>query len=232
MPIAKLSMKILAIEFSSEDRSVAVLDTANDAATAQLTPANHVLSRVCERGGRRAIDLVEQVLIKAGCEREEIDCIAVGIGPGSYTGIRGSISLAQGWQLGRGIKLLGVSSVECLAAQAQEGGLAGTVWIVIDAQRNEFYLAGYEIGADGFKEIEPLRLVAASEVERLCGAGECVVGPDASLRFPQARNFSPDAATLARLAGKRSDYVPGSRLEPIYLRQTDFKKAPPRRVIE
>ena len=59
--------------------------------------------------------------------------IAVGLGPGSYTGIRAAIAVAQGWQLARGIKLLGINSVECLAAQAQAGKIFGRVNVVIDA---------------------------------------------------------------------------------------------------
>ncbi len=258
-------MKILAVEFSSEDRSVAVLDDRNGTV---------VVSRVCERGGRRALELVEAALSKAGCAREEIGCLAVGVGPGSYAGIRGAIALAQGWQLGRGIKLLAIGSAECLAAQAREDKLFGPVHVVIDAQRNEFYLATYEItsgaaipaieraetekkllrtgvfleGAalsapradyrscgrflEGFREIVPLHLVPMEEVRRLCVAGEKVMGPDAGEVFPLARSVSPDAATLARLACGRSDFLPGNKLEPIYLRLTDFKKAPPRRIIQ
>lgn len=215
-------MKILAVEFSSEDRSVAVLDDQSGGA---------VLSRVCERGGRRALELVEAALSQAGCEREEIECLAVGIGPGSYTGIRGSISLAQGWQLGRGIKLLAVSSAECVAARAREEKIFGRVNVVIDAQRNEFYLAGYEISPEAAREIEPLHLVSIEEVQQLCQAGEAVIGPDAGQVLAQAKSVSPDAATLARLACGRSDFLAGDKLEPIYLRLADFKKAPPRRII-
>ena len=71
-----------------------------------------------------------------------------------------AISIAQGWQLARGVKLLGIGSVECLAAQAQAEKIFGRVNVVIDAQRGEFYLANYEISADGVKEIEPLKIVA------------------------------------------------------------------------
>ena len=76
--------------------------------------------------------MIESALRQAGLEREEIECIAVGLGPGSYTGIRAAIALAQGWQLARGVKLLGVSSAECLATQAQAelftGVAAISVW--------------------------------------------------------------------------------------------------------
>src|SRR4030095_14345365 len=127
-------MKILALEFSSAQRSVAVLE-----ANLPTNPAT--LSEIVEGEGRmtNALPLVEHSLLEAGLELEQIDCLAVGIGPGSYTGIRSAIALAQGWQLARAIKLLAISSVECIAEEARLLGLRGRTHIVVDAQRNEFY---------------------------------------------------------------------------------------------
>src|SRR5277367_3825017 len=102
-------MKILAVEFSSTERSVAVVQCAGADASGPL-----VLGRASETNDHRALALVEEALKQAGCEREEIETIAVGLGPGSYTGIRGAIAFAQGWHLGRGVQLIGISSVECL----------------------------------------------------------------------------------------------------------------------
>jgi len=213
-------MKILAVEFSSEVRSIALLD------------GETVLAQSAESGGRRTIGLVEEVLQKAGCEREAVETIAVGLGPGSYTGIRGAIAFAQGWQLGREVNLIGISSVECLAARAELENIFGLVDIVVDAQRNEFYLARYEIKAGAHHEIEPLRLAALAEISQRDAAGEKIVGPDIGSWFPRAANLYPDAAVLGRRARARSDFISGDKLEPIYLRETAFKKAPPLRVIE
>ena len=190
-----------------------------------------LLGQASERGGRRAIELVEQALASAKCEREDIECLVIGRGPGSYTGIRGAISLAQGWQLGREVKILGISTAECLAAQARVEKPSGTVWIVIDAQRNEFYLTKWEFSEQGLRELDPLHLVPAAEVESLCRAGERVIGPDIEQWFPSAKNVFPDAAMLGRLAAGRSDFVRGEELTPIYLRLTEFVKAPPPRII-
>ena len=217
-------MKILAVEFSSLVRSVAILERRSEAPP--TLPA-----RVAETGGRRALGLVSEALEAAHCEREDLEVIAVGIGPGSYTGIRGAIALAQGWQLGRGVRLLGVSSVECLAAQAAAEQIFGVVNIVIDAQRNEFYLAKYEITTAQWRETETLRLAPVAEIEKLTQAGQIIIGPEAHAWFPSARDLYPDAAVLGRLACSRHDYVPGEKLEPIYLRETSFVKAPPVRVI-
>ena len=205
-------MTILAFEFSSEQRSVA------------LARNGSILSEAMETGGYRvtnAFGLLEKVLAAAKISRDEIEAIAVGLGPGSYTGIRAAIAIAQGWQLARGVKLLGVSSAECLAAQAQVEKIFGRVNVVIDAQRGEFYLAGWEISAAVCREISPLKIVSAAEIEVRKAGGEICVGPE--LRPA----LFPSAAMVARLASTRTDFMPGEKLEPIYLRETTFVKAAP-----
>src|SRR5207244_1717411 len=119
--------------------------------------------------------------------------------PGSYTGIRSAIALAQGWQLACGsgqIRLLGVSSVECLAAQAQVDGLSGRVNVMIDAQPDEFYLAGYDVSVEGRHEIEPLRLAALAEAQAREKAGQIIVGPEVTKWLAGGRVIFPRAATL------------------------------------
>lgn len=178
-----------------------------------------------------AFSLIEQALLAAQLEREQIECVAIGLGPGSYTGIRVAISVAQGWQLALGVRLLGLSSVECLAAQAHADGHTGRVNIALDAQRNELYLSGYDLTADGWREVEPLRLATLTEAHALAGQGGLFIGPEVKRWFPEGREVFPDAAVLARLAAARTDFIPGEKLEPVYLRETSFVKAPPPRVI-
>jgi len=216
-----LFMTILALEFSSPQRSVAIVR------------AGRVLSEAGETGGRgtNAFGMIEKALAEAKIEREEIEVVAAGLGPGSYTGIRSAIALAQGWQLARGVKLLGVSSAECLAAQAPAEKLFGRVDVMIDAQRNEFYLAVYEISEGGWREIEPLRILTFAEVQARADVEEIMIGPEVTHWFPNGRTVFPRAAALAKLAADRNDFVTGQKLEPIYLRATNFVKAPPRNPI-
>jgi tRNA threonylcarbamoyladenosine biosynthesis protein TsaB len=212
-------MKILAIEFSSERRSVAICADGQ------------VRGRAEETGGResKAFHLIERALSDAKLEREAIDCLTVGLGPGSYTGIRLAISIAQGWQVARSVRLLGIGTVECLAAQAQAQKLFGRVNIVIDAQRNEFYFASYGLSASERSVIEPLRLLALDEATVRCATGITLVWPDLPGRLPGSRVLLPDAGTLGLLAMTRADFVSGDKLEPVYLRETNFVKAPPLR---
>ena len=185
-------MKILAVEFSSDQRSVAVAVDGKILATAAETATR----------ATHAFALIEQALAEARLEREQIECLALGLGPGSYTGIRSAIALAQGWQLARPIKLLGVASVECLAAEAQANGWFGKV-----------------------------NLATLDEVRSQSSAGEIIIGPGVNRWFSEGRALFPSAASLGRLAASRADFLPGEKLEPIYLRETNFVKAPPLRVL-
>jgi tRNA threonylcarbamoyl adenosine modification protein YeaZ len=222
-------MKILALEFSSPQRSIAIVQPP----ASRGPHAAPSVSEVIETGGRatKAIGMIEQALREAQLEREQIDCVAVGLGPGSYTGIRAGIAFAQGWQLARNVKLLGVSSVESIAEQARTDGLIGYINIVIDAQRNEFYLAQYAPGEKGWSEVQPLHLATLAEVQQIDRAGQALIGPEVTKWFPGGRIVFPRAAVLGQIALRRNNFVPGEKLEPIYLRETSFVKAPPPRMM-
>lgn len=208
-------MKILALEFSSARRGVAVLEedrVLGVAEAAGITPG--------------PLALVESALKSAQTEREQIECIAVGLGPGSYTGVRSAIALAQGWQLALGVKLLGVSSADVLAATAQAAGMTGRVVSVIDAQRREYYAACHTLDAGGWSESIPLKLLPYVAIEKW-PPGFVLISPNADCPFPAAKLLLPAAGELGRIAGRRTDFVPGEKLEPLYLRETTFVKAPP-----
>src|SRR5688572_13016938 len=136
-------MLTLALEFSSPVRSAALLRRHAEQG------GGEVMASVTD-GGSRALTglaLVDRVLHEAGVEAGAVEAAIVGLGPGSYTGIRSAIAIAQGWQLARDIRLQGVSTVECLALAAQVSGLFGRVSLAIDAQRGDVYLATYKIDA-------------------------------------------------------------------------------------
>ena len=227
---AEFPMKILAFEFSSSQRSIAIL---NAGVSGPLSSGE-----IVEAGPPpvKAFAMIEEVLRQAQLEREQVECLAIGIGPGSYSGIRSAIALAQGWQLALPVKVVGISSVECLAAHAHEEGIRGSIQIAIDAQRNEFYLAGYDIGDSGWVQTSPLCLAGVHEV-RTCaqqqnGASatrQLLIGPE--VEPFHGRILFPRATTLARLALGRKDFVPANKIEPIYLRETSFVKAPAPRTL-
>jgi tRNA threonylcarbamoyl adenosine modification protein YeaZ len=181
--------------------------------------------------GNGPMPLIDRVLAEVGATPDAVQCMAVGLGPGSYTGIRSAIAITQGWQLARPITLAGVSSVACLAHQAWRAGLRGNFQIAIDAQRNECYLAAYLATDSGPQEREPMRIVPRTEIGASLSAGKTVIGPEIVEWFAAGQRVEPDAATLASLvAGDPERFTLSTEaLEPIYLRKVEFVKSPPGR---
>lgn len=216
-------MKILALELSSSQRSVAALEIRPPA------PARCAERTETEYPGR-PLAMAAAVLGDLGLDRQNIDVLAVGLGPGSYTGIRGAISLVQGWHLaaeaGRAPALAGISSMEVLAEEARERGERGELVLVVDAQRGEFYRQVFQVSEDGFSGDE-LRIVPAAEVRAAVAQGRRVLGPEADQLFPGAHALYPGASALARLAARHRHPSAPEALTPIYLREVAFVKATP-----
>ena len=215
-------MKILALEFSANERSVAV---------AEKLPQSpiRILASIRELDFRNVtgLTLIDRAISEARLQPSDITHMAIGVGPGSYAGIRSAIAIAQGWQLGRDVQLVGMSGVACLAEQTRVANIHGTVTIIIDAQRQELYATRFIIDSSCAREIEPLKIVSPDAV----AGSDVIIGPEASRYFPHARNLSPSAELLARLASTEINFTPGELLEPIYLRQAIFVKAPTPRTI-
>jgi tRNA threonylcarbamoyladenosine biosynthesis protein TsaB len=205
-------MMCLAFEFSTDRRSVAVAD------------GESLRSEVIHQTTRETpvVTLIESALTQAGVQREDIERLVVGLGPGSYTGVRVAISLVQGWQLGRGTPVVGWSSLEALAEAAKD--LPGEWLLAIDAQRGDFASARAERG----QLLEPVRLRSLEEIRAWHASGHQVTGPEIARFLPGAGELFPSASSLARL-GARGTPIPAELLTPIYLREASFVKAPPAR---
>lgn len=170
--------------------------------------------------------MIEQALSQAGVRREEINVIVVGLGPGSYTGIRMSIALAQGWQLARPLELKGVTSADAMVHQAWLIGLRDQVTVAIDAQRGDYYVGGYAIREDGFKSTEALNIAPRAALAERIAAGAKVLIPE-STPLAGSTSLFPTASDLAALVAGKHGVSVTSTLEPVYLRPISFVKAAP-----
>ena len=199
-------MKILALDFSTLRRSAAVVDENGN-----------VLSSITQEPQRAGspFPLISQTL--GAIEPSEIDAIAIGLGPGSYTGIRSSLAIAQGWNLARQIPAAGVSSAEAIAFAAFAKGLRGAAEVVIDAQRGEVYSALYNL--TDFSLLRPLKILPRPETKIL-------IGPEAKRWSEEGIVIEPSAAIIGKLASREKNFGPPERLEAIYLREPSFVKAP------
>ncbi|HIG80449.1 MAG TPA: tRNA (adenosine(37)-N6)-threonylcarbamoyltransferase complex dimerization subunit type 1 TsaB, partial [Verrucomicrobiales bacterium] len=157
-------MKILALEFSSNRRSVAIADGSD------------VLARVeTDDVKKPPLTLIDEALKNAKLDPAAIETLALGIGPGSYTGIRSAIATAQGWQLARNINLLAIGSAEVLAATARTNGHHGEAHFLIDAQRHEYYHTTWNLTEDNQSKTTPLHIITVTAAAELKA-----FGPDAA----------------------------------------------------
>jgi tRNA threonylcarbamoyladenosine biosynthesis protein TsaB len=189
---------------------ILAFDTATDVATSALVADGEVLG---ERTSR-AVTLLEDVdalLRQAGARTRDVEALAVGIGPGSFTGVRIGLSTARGLALALDLPAAGVSTLAALAA-----GAPGAV-PVIDARRSEVFVPG-RVVAPGELEVEAGRTYVGSGAVRyrdLLRAAGAEIPPDEDERhLPRARFH----AQLAR------DFGPAEQVEPLYLRLPDADK--------
>jgi len=205
----------LALEFSTSVKSAALIEEGR------------VLSRgegeKPQEGGPAR--LIQDVLAQAGLGAEAVGWVAVGVGPGSYTGVRVAIAMAQGWQLARGVRLLAVSSFQCLLWRAWLEGSHGDVTLLADAQRGEYYAERHRITEAGTRVERPLAIQSGEIVAKWAEDGSVLIGPDLEGGRLPIRTLHPEAGMLGVLAGGFTDYVAGEELAPIYLRETRFVKA-------
>ena len=216
-------MTILSLEFSAKVRSVAIWIEGADSESQIIVTADD-----CGSDRIHPLRLIQEALVRASLSAKDIDFITVGLGPGSYTGIRSAIATAQGWSLGRPVKVAGITSVDCIAEQARKAGILGRFHAVVDAQRDEFYVADYESSGLIATLQNPLRILTRPETASLPGP---LVGPDLAACGLRGTEIVPSAAVLGLLAKRDDHLIEPSKLIPIYLREVAFIKAPPPRIL-
>jgi tRNA threonylcarbamoyladenosine biosynthesis protein TsaB len=145
------------------------------------------------RHASRVLALIERALTDAGAHWDDVGRIAVGIGPGGFTGLRIGIATARALSQARGLPLVPVGTLDALAAPLLDAGERRPVAAVLDARRGEVFAA---IWRDGRRVLDPVALAPAALAERLRALPEppLAIG-DGSLRFRQ--DLEQAGATVA-----------------------------------
>ncbi len=194
---------------------VLAFDTATEVAASALVDDGEVLG---ERTSRTVtlLEDVDALLRQAGARPADLGSLAVGTGPGSFTGVRIGLAIARGLALALDVGVAGVSTLDALAAGAP-GSLP-----VIDARRREIFVADpapRAVAPDAL-ELERGTLCVGDGAVRYRAVLEAAgadIPPDADERhIPRARFH----AALAQTFG------PAELVEPIYVRVPDADRAP------
>lgn len=187
---------------------------------------------------------IEEILEEMDVRPEELDAVAVGMGPGSYTGLRVGVSMAKGICYGQNIPLIAVNSLQALAQVALEDFDAGILNVetvddkilcpMIDARRMEVYTQRFDSKLNPVSEIEALILDENSFADILKNQGVVVFG-DGALKLKTVIDHEnlillpvlPSARGMVALAENsftHSDFADTAYFEPYYLK--DFVVIP------
>ena len=213
-------MKLLSLDTSTEYCSVALLHDD------ELT---HRETHAVQRHSELILPMIEALLRASGLALAQLDGIAFGAGPGSFTGVRIACGVAQGLALGAGLPVVPVGT---LAALAQESG-ASRVIACLDARMGEIYHAAYRLERGHWTQVVapgvgPAQSAPVLEGDgwRGCGNGFAVYAEALALRYVGqldgvAATLHPHARSVARLAMPvlaAGGGLPAEQAAPIYVR--------------
>ncbi|MGJ4804464.1 tRNA (adenosine(37)-N6)-threonylcarbamoyltransferase complex dimerization subunit type 1 TsaB [Luteimonas sp. SDU82] len=213
-------MRLLAFETATEACSVAVYVEGEVRERFEIAPRRHA---------DLALPWAEALLGEAGVAKSQLDAIAVGRGPGAFTGVRLAVALAQGIALALDRPVLPVSTLAALAM----GATGARVMAAIDARMGEVYLGSFERRGDALQPLAEEVVVNPALAVLPQGTGWRGVGTGFDAAGGALRDrlggvlagvdaaALPRAADVARLAAAafaRGEGIAPERLEPAYLR--------------
>ncbi len=223
------SIRVLALDTSTPRGSVALLQGKEVASELRLSSL--------ETHSARLLRSIRFLLEGTGWQLTDLNLIAAGIGPGSFTGIRIGIATALGLAQALGIPFAGISGLDALARQVRLAD--GRLGVVMDAQRSQIYYAEYIAAAGRVRAVTrprllyPVELAARLRRRQIYLAGEGAVRYIAHIRdggrdFPRLLDVDLFlAASIGRLAlERRRKWCSGRGLKsvPLYIRPPDAKR--------
>lgn len=231
-------MKFLALDTSTEACSVALALDGQILALDEVCPQQH---------SKRILPMVQQLLADAGISLHQLDGIIFGRGPGSFTGVRIGVSVAQGLAFGADLPVFGVSTLAAMAQAAVQQN-ATEVIAAIDARMAEVYIAAYALDEVGLMQAItpeiaakpaalPEVLTSLSFTSQVLGVGTgWQTYPQAlqqlapaliadSILYPSAQFMLP----FASRAWQQQLFVSAEQAEPVYVRdEVTWQKLPGR----
>ncbi|NHB95642.1 tRNA (adenosine(37)-N6)-threonylcarbamoyltransferase complex dimerization subunit type 1 TsaB [Photorhabdus stackebrandtii] len=231
-----MSTRILAIDTATEACSVALWNDGAVLAQFEISPREHT---------QRILPMVQSVLVESGLSLQQLDALAFGRGPGSFTGVRIGVGIAQGLALGADLPVIGVSTLNTMAQGVFRLTGATQVLTAIDARMGEVYWGQYtrdqkgEWQGSGTEAVLKPEQVQALMVSLNGGWGIAGTGwqaypqlmtshltlTDSGITLPHAEDMLP----LAVQMWQNGEMTAVEQAEPIYLRnEVTWKKLPGR----
>jgi len=207
-------------------------DTATPAVTAALHDGERVVAAATSVDARRHGELlapaIATVLRDAGADRRDVTAIAVGVGPGPFTGLRVGLVTARTLAAALGVPVHGVCTLDALAAAVSE---PAELAVATDARRKEVYWARYRRHDASYHRVQGPAVSRPEDLARELTAALPVLGRGALLYADvlthQPGPLDPDAAVLAEAVVRGEIELLAA--EPLYLRRPDVSVPGPRK---
>ena len=222
---------------------ILALDTATEACSAALLVDGAILERfeVAPQGHARLIlPMLESLLAEAGLVLGQLDALAFGRGPGSFTGVRIATGVVQGIAFGADLPVVPVSSLAAMAQSVVDGEAAQRILCAFDARMGQLYWGAYVAGADGLVTLQGEECVCnPDQLPAVAGGGwlaagsgwlthgEIMAGVLADVLAGQRLQAMPRARGVARLARQylaEGKAVSAEEALPVYLRDQVAEK--------
>jgi tRNA threonylcarbamoyladenosine biosynthesis protein TsaB len=213
-------MRVLAIDCSTDWLAFALGDASGFDERREHAGQTH---------SERVLPLVDALLHDVGWQLADLDGIAFGAGPGSFTGVRIACGVAQGLALGRGMPVAAVPTLEAIAQDAHRAHGAARVFTCTDARMKEVYVAAYERVEAGWREVLAPAVVGPADVA--LPAGSWLGAGDGLAAYPVLiercafaaadATIKPSARAIGELGRARLTTGQGTRAAdalPLYVR--------------
>ncbi len=224
------------------------IDTATEACSAalMLDDVRDSIFEVCpQQQSQRILPMIDELLTRNSTKLSELDAIAYGRGPGSFTGVRIASSTIQGLALGTDLPVIEISTLAAMAQQNYEQHGEKSTLALIDARMGEVYYGEYKIDEHGVAcEVKSEAVLPPEEVLPILkdypnepsyvGTGFHAYQQELSLKLQSevlAVNY-PNASYMLSIAKKQfanNNMIPVEQIQPVYLRdKVTWKKLPNR----
>lgn len=223
-------MKLLAVETATEACSAALLIDGKINEQFSLTTNGH---------SKLILPMIDSLLADAGLQPSDLDGLAFGCGPGSFTGVRIATGIIQGIAFALDLRVMPVSNLAVVAQDFFDHNDEDLAFVAMDARMNEIYWGVYQRNTEGYAELlGKEKVIKANEIEFLdregvgIGTGwktysqELLTRPSHRIIRYDSNNL-PRARAVARLAAegfKLGMAVPVEHAMPVYLRDKVAKK--------
>jgi tRNA threonylcarbamoyladenosine biosynthesis protein TsaB len=217
-------VRILAFDTASDSCSVALLDPERAFLQESKVPRVHAKS---------LLPMIDSLLREGKIELSDLNMIVCGVGPGSFTGIRIGVAVAQGLGFGQELPVMGIPTLEAMAHRLWRQEKVQRVLVLLDARMQQFFAATYTIIKHGHLIVERASTLISvdelpewtTDIEAVACTGGALLDLDLQLPIFTSLPQALDLAYLARVRFDPSKQYLAEELTPLYVREEVAKPA-------